>query len=230
MNKVLEVVPTEGKPSTPSEFGSLEFLIGDEEPEIDFQWSLIVRIYIGGVPTDHKFINLLYYNVFRAFQVNINALGLSAYLISLDILSPFNEVPLGGTILEIFEDTVLNVPKLDMVSSLPPALKPTALQISILHHPWIDLFPCPKLRDNLLRAGDALDSSAICNAVCEGNEDGVSGLIVWGDPWDPSGWEVTERFMRNWPWMLEGCDEVIEGTNYWRALRGLEKLSLDPVV
>lgn len=230
MNRAWKVVPAEGEPFTPSEFGSLELLIGDEEPEIDFQWPLVVQVYVDGVPTDHKFINLLYYNVFRAFQVNIDTLGLSAYLISLDILSPFNEVPLGGTVLEDFEDTVLTVPKLDLVSSLPPALKPTALQISILHHPWIDLFPCPKLRDNLLREGDALDSFAICRAVCEGDEGGTSGLIVWGDPWDTSGWEVTETFVQKWAWMLEGCDELIEGTNYWRALRGLEKLSLDPVV
>lgn len=230
MNRALKAVPAEGKPSTPSDVGSFELVLGNEEPEIDLQWPVIAQIYIGGVPTEHKFINLLYYNVFRAFQVNISSLGLSAYLLSLDILSPFNEVTLGGTVSKDFEDIVLNIPKLDLASNLPPALKPTALQISVLHHPWIDLFPCPKLRDNLLRAGDALDSWGICHDVCEGGDGGVGGLIVWGDPWDTSGWEVTELLARKWPWMLEGCDEVIEGTNYWRALRGLEKLSLDPVV
>ncbi|VUC28523.1 unnamed protein product [Clonostachys rosea] len=39
-----------------------------------------------------------------------------------------------------------------------------------------------------------------------------TGLIVWGDPWDPSNWEVTEAFLRNWGWLLEGCSEIIHST------------------
>lgn len=209
---------------TPSEVYSSEVVIRNEGQDIDLQWPVFVQVSIGGVSTDHEFINLIYYNVFRAFQVNIGSLGLTTYLLCLDIISPFNEISLGGTVSEDLEGAELTAPKPDLASNLPPALKPTALQMSVLHHPWIDLFPCPKLRDNLLCAGDSLDTWGICQDVCQGGGNGASGLIVWGDPWDTLGWEVTEPLARKWPWMLEGCDEVMEGTNYWRALRGLENL------
>ncbi|KAI7774405.1 hypothetical protein LA080_008799 [Diaporthe eres] len=47
-------------------------------------------------------------------------------------------------------------------------------------------------------------------------------LIVWKDPWDPSGWEVTEGFLRKWGFLLrgDGEDDVVRATNRWRALRG----------
>lgn len=222
-----KVVPAGG--NSPASIGALtsEFVIRNEEPEIDLQWSVVAQIFVGGVPRDHEFINLLYYNVFRAFQVNISSLGLTTYLVSLDILSPFNALSLGGTVTQELENAVLVPPPApDLILNLPPSLQPTELQISVLHHPWIDLFPCPKLRDNLLRKGDDLDGLAICHAVCEGVEHENTGLIVWGDPWDTSGWEITEGLAKKWPWMLDGCDEVINGTNYWRSLRGLANLDL----
>lgn len=49
-------------------------------------------------------------------------------------------------------------------------------------------------------------------------------LIVWGEPWDPRGWEATVPFLRKWGWLLEGCTELLEGTNYWRTRRGERKL------
>jgi hypothetical protein len=41
------------------------------------------------------------------------------------------------------------------------------------------------------------------------------------------GWEVTEGFLRKWGFLLEGCDELIESTNRWRALRGEERLIIE---
>lgn len=224
----MKVVPTGVNSSTSAGVLTSELAIRNEESHPDlFRQPVIVQVFAEGVPTDHEFINLLYYNVFRAFQVNIGSLGLTIYLLSLDILSPFNSTTLGGTVSEDLEDYALALaPAPDLISNLPPSLRPTALQVSILHHPWIDLFPCPKLRDNLLRKGDALDGLAICHDVCKGGENENTGLIVWGDPWDTSGWEITESLAKKWPWMIEGCDEVIEGTNYWRALRGLANLDL----
>lgn len=221
-------IPTEGDSSTSIGNLTSELVVENEESYLDlFRHPVVVEVFVGGVPTDHEFINLLYYNVFRAFQVNIGSLGLTVYLLSLDILSPFNTTALGGSVSENLEDfALIPTPAPDLISSLPLSLRPTELQISVLHHPWIDLFPCPKLRDNLLRKGDALDGLAICHDVCKGGENENTGLIVWGDPWDVSGWEITEALAKKWPWMIEGCDEVIEGTNYWRALRGLENLDL----
>ncbi|CAD6445934.1 e53fe445-2a3b-439e-ab96-2687b9f0a5ed-CDS [Sclerotinia trifoliorum] len=44
-------------------------------------------------------------------------------------------------------------------------------------------------------------------------------LITWGDPWRVESWEVTPGFIRKWGWSLEGCDDLIQSSNRWRALR-----------
>ncbi|EIT73587.1 hypothetical protein AO1008_11858 [Aspergillus oryzae 100-8] len=41
--------------------------------------------------------------------------------------------------------------------SIAPGLRPTTLQRGIPHHPWLDIFPFPRMWDNLIRAGDQLD-------------------------------------------------------------------------
>lgn len=194
------------------------------------RWEPVPDFQDCGVPNDHEFIDLIYYNVFRAFEVNTGSLGLTTKLLQLDILSPFNTVSLGGTILENLEDAMAIAPIPNPTPNLPPALQPTQLQLTILHHPYIDLFPSPKLRDNLLRVYGLFDEVELCfdiMGVCGGNPSVFgSGLIIWGDPWDISGWEVAEHFVVKWRWMFEGCDDVIQATNYWRAMRGLGNLNL----
>lgn len=58
----------------------------------------------------------------------------------------------------------------------------------------------------------------------EGNDGDEARLIVWKDPWDPSGWEVTEGFLKKWGFLLRGGvgdeDDMVRATNRWRALRG----------
>ncbi|KAL2834112.1 hypothetical protein BJY01DRAFT_84897 [Aspergillus pseudoustus] len=49
-----------------------------------------------------------------------------------------------------------------------------------------------------------------------------SGLIIWGEPYRVESWEATPGFLRKWMWALEGCEELIQATNRWRAVRGEE--------
>ncbi|KAH6983545.1 hypothetical protein BKA56DRAFT_631816 [Ilyonectria sp. MPI-CAGE-AT-0026] len=107
-------------------------------------------------------------------------------------------------------------------NSLPLSLRPTHLQLTISHHPWIDILPFPEIRDNLLRH----DENSYCKKeLCrdlrgfQAVADGCGGIIAWGDPWDSRGWEVTEAFASKWPWVVKGCHKLLESTNYWRAVR-----------
>ncbi|KAI0145349.1 hypothetical protein GGR57DRAFT_517239 [Xylariaceae sp. FL1272] len=112
----------------------------------------------------------------------------------------------------------------------PASLKPTELQLQLHHHPWIDLLPLPQLRDNILSAcryPDTFDEDALCWDMAEMNMDVSSDkpcLVVWGQPWDPKGWEVTVPFLRKWGFLLVNCHDLFDSTNYWRAKRGLRKL------
>ncbi|KAM0138006.1 hypothetical protein ACHAP3_003781 [Botrytis cinerea] len=170
------------------------------------------------VPTDSYLLTLLHFNIIRALSINVEILKLPVDRMDDDILSPFNtssstQYPQG----------------LPDLSNLPPALKPTSLQIEIKHHPEIDVFPFPRCRDLILSAlsrGDEWNDIEFCRDIMYGLEGGGgrTGFIVWGDPWVPASWEVEETFAKKWKWLLEGCEELFISTNNWRVGRGEEKL------
>ncbi|KAK9241846.1 hypothetical protein V1506DRAFT_556354 [Lipomyces tetrasporus] len=140
---------------------------------------------------------------------NFFTLGLTMECMHDEAVSPFS---------------TMNPGRLD--PSVPQSLRPTVLQLIIPHHPWLDMFPIPTRRDNLVRAGDLFDDEQLCIDIMKycGASPERTGLIVWGDPWDPYGWEVTEAFVKNWGWVIKGCHEIFKSTNYWRAQRVEEPL------
>jgi hypothetical protein len=54
-----------------------------------------------------------------------------------------------------------------------------------------------------------------------------NGLLLWGEPWSETGWEVTEGFAKKWAFLLQGCDTYIEATNKYRAARGEDPLVVE---
>ncbi|KAL1966186.1 hypothetical protein VTN77DRAFT_4738 [Rasamsonia byssochlamydoides] len=166
-----------------------------------------------GSPRSDLLISLTQFNLWRAMFANILSLGLTVELLKEDIVSPFNT--LGPWTPE---------------TALPPSLRPTALQKQIHHHPWIDPFPIPSVRDVLLQMQDQYDDMELCGDLFGhlGAQTGQPGLILWGESWDPYGFEVTEQFARKWGWMFTRCTEIFQSTNYWRAKRGEEPLFIMP--
>lgn len=173
--------------------------------------TLARRDYMLGSPRVDQLLTLIQFNVFRALVYNTFTIGFTMEWLDESAVSPWSLSAFAG-----------------INPSCPASLRPTMLQRKISHHPWIDLFPIPKMRDNLLLAGDSYDETALCNDLIDfwdvPNE--KTGLIVWNEPWDPSGWEVSTAFVAKWGWVIEGCDELAESTNYWRAKRGEKALAL----
>jgi hypothetical protein len=170
------------------------------------------RDYALGSPRADHLLTLIQFNVFRALLSNTNTLGFTLEWLHEDAISPF---------------TTTNPERLD--TSCPQSLRPTSLQRTIPHHPWLDLFPIPTMRDNILRAGDSFDDTELCMDLVEfwSSPGERSGLVVWGDPWDPRNWEVSEEFLRKWAWIIRGCQELFQSTNSWRMKRGEKKLFSD---
>ncbi|KAK5264427.1 hypothetical protein LTR99_010153 [Exophiala xenobiotica] len=170
------------------------------------QFAAFYHSYISGNPSaDHR-LSLTRMNVYRAFVYNMLLIGITWEWMADDSISPI---------------CVTGPPRL--VRSLPVTLLPTSLQQTQTHHTWIDLFPLPAMRDNLIQAGNDWDDEELCTDIMgywDGNAGGGSGLIVWGDPSDPSNWEVTDGFLRKWSWTLRGCYELLQSTNHWRTKRG----------
>ncbi|RAH53003.1 hypothetical protein BO85DRAFT_492403 [Aspergillus piperis CBS 112811] len=165
--------------------------------------------YLGGSPQTDMLLNLSRMNVLRAAYQNAIVLGMPAEWLCLD-----------DTISIFSAHGPHIIPNGQM--SIPPSLRPTALQRATPHHPWLDVFPFPSMRDNLIRAGDDLDDDELCHDLTAfwDTRSSNATLLVWGTPWDPQNWEVTEDFAKKWGAFLRGCPEILRSTNSWRARRG----------
>ncbi|KAL1799859.1 hypothetical protein ACET3X_000201 [Alternaria dauci] len=167
--------------------------------------------YMQGTPALSHLPLLLKYNVASGLARNAGLLGVTAQYYDWYGISPLNKQgPLLGS---------------EAAAGWPACLQPTQLQRSIKHHPWLDLFPWPKVRDNMLLAfqwTEPIDyEDELCIDVCEYNHlDRKPILIVWGPPEDYRSWEIDPGFLEKWGWLLSGCPEVYEATNYWRGTRG----------
>lgn len=130
--------------------------------------------------------------------------------------------------------------KQSLPPTMPPTLEPTALQRRIKHPAWIDAVPLPQLRHNIIEAyvADTFDFEPLCADLfsmprdlrgCGAPADPGEhrGVMVWADPWEISGWEISEAFAREWGCMLKGCGEFVEATNSWRRKRGEKELVIE---
>lgn len=170
--------------------------------------------YMLGSPTSEHLLVLTKVNVFRAFGHNMKLLGWNQDDMDDDAISPFS-IPSAAD--------ASTVPE---YGDMPVSLRPTRLQRMVPHHPWLDFFPLPKMRDNMIQAGDDWDDEALCHDIMgfwAHGSTATPGLIVWGEPWDIQNWELTEAFLKKWQWIVRGCPEIMNSTNAWRAQRG-EKL------
>lgn len=167
--------------------------------------AIIQKHFLMGSPRVDLLLTLVQFNVFRALISNTQSLGWD-----------FEWLECG----EPSSPWVMECQ--DVPYACPLSLRPTSIQRKIDHHPWIDLWPIPKMRDNLLLAAGLYDEDELCNALVEFKDvpNEQSGLVVWGEPWDPASWEVSETFAQNWAWTIQGCTELMGSTNRWRSQRG----------
>lgn len=171
-----------------------------------------------GSPHTDMLLGLTRLNILRALNTNIDVLGYNgADLLDDDAQSPFS---MAGPLAADSESRE---------TLLPPALRPTHIQRTVPHHPWLDLFPIPRMRDIMILAGDSYDDERLCHDMLGDrfsrlDLEGKAGLIVWKDPWDPTGWEVTPTYMNFWGWTVHGCWDLFISTNVWRAKRGEKAL------
>ena len=175
------------------------------------------RYYAADPCLDHL-LTLTKFNVLRAVLGNLTALGLSIQEIDDGdaALSPFNttKIPISRHRDHHCEKSIL-----------PASLQPTTTQRSVPHHPWLDCFPYSRMRDNLMNALAGVDDCELCTDIMD-PANGDVGLMVWGDPWLPQSWEVSEWFVQKWSWVIEGCSDILVHSNYWRDRRGLERFEI----
>lgn len=165
---------------------------------------------------DHL-ITLLQFNALRAMAVNRT-------LISGILVTP----------LDCDEEVIHVIPYPTKPELLPSTLLPTTLQQTVPHGDWIDMFPYPEGRDRLIRAAGTFDEDELWADCIGGLYEGFPddeierrGIIAWSPPWDITGWEMSEGFLRKWGWLFKGLPGWLEATNRWRMERGEEPFGHD---
>ena len=169
---------------------------------------IVAEVAANKVQSPELLLPVAQFNIMRAIFENAASMGLTVDILSEDIASYFN---IAGPV----------------TLHLPPSLEPSDTQKSIVHHPWIDLIPIASLRDALLLQADKYDEDQICGdfyGICGPSPE--VGILVWGESWDPSAYEVSERVLNKWVGLFKGCPEIVRSTNYWRRKRGEKPLRL----
>ena len=116
---------------------------------------------------------------------------------------------------------------LPWTASLPANLQPTSTQLSVPHHPALDILPWPRVRDRLIKLYALPEEvwprhrqdGEPCSLVRFVYDMEDSGVRLWGeDPTSESGWEVEQDFVDSWWWALDWG--VIKNANRRRRQRG----------
>lgn len=124
--------------------------------------------------------------------------------------------------------------------TLKPDLRPSSEQITVKHHPYIDILPFPMLRKNLITHQEEIDED-------EFFQDVLTGLVCWGSagigrrdrevstgyastgtPWDVRSWEARVWFLEKY-WTLLGGEEgeLVRQSEWWRSIRGDDTLNME---
>ncbi|KAL0092962.1 hypothetical protein J3Q64DRAFT_1654658 [Phycomyces blakesleeanus] len=103
------------------------------------------------------------------------------------------------------------------MKSIPFAIQPTLLQLTVPHDPRIDLIPTPHMRDRMILFQHQfdLDDCFRCllgSSVFHGNDPAVAG-----------NWELPQEFFEKF-WFLTIDYDLRRTTNRWRRLQGLQDL------
>lgn len=153
------------------------------------------------VPSDHGFITLQFNNIFNASILNGIILSFdSLNMIDEDAISPFNDK------------------QIIISPNLPKDLEPTPLQLTVPHHPYIDIVPFAGFREKVLRFLDLIDEDDLCHMM-------YTDWGVWGNrPWDKTSWEVGQKFSEKYWFLMD--EDMIRASNFWRSQKGLKPLKI----
>ena len=125
-------------------------------------------------------------------------------------------------------------------TTLKPDMRPVSEQITIDHHPHIDILPFPTLRKNLIIHQEEFDHDGFFHDVQTGllcwggagigrrDRQNCTGLPSTGTPWDVRSWEAKEWFLKKYWTFLGGEDgELVRQSEWWRNMRGDDPLHIE---
>lgn len=84
---------------------------------------------------------------------------------------------------------------------VPLSLHPTDLQQSMIHHLWIDRFPFPRFRDDMIQLSGVIDEEEFIADLFELES---FEIVAGGAGWDPGAWRLKAGtvFTERWGWLF----------------------------
>ncbi|KAL7322146.1 hypothetical protein PS15p_211813 [Mucor circinelloides] len=104
------------------------------------------------------------------------------------------------------------------MQSIPFAIQPTLLQLTIPHDPRIDLIPTPHMRDRMILYRDQFDLDDCFRSLLSGS------VFHGGDPAVAGNWQLPEEFFKKY-WFLTIDYNLRRYTNEWRKKQGLKEIN-----
>jgi hypothetical protein len=99
------------------------------------------------------------------------------------------------------EEGSIDAPSPTAYLSLPEALKPTPLQLAMAHRRWIDRFPFPRMRDNMILLAALIDLDEFVRDLF-----GMASLLprpeVQRLTWEPTHWIIGPEFAAKWGYLF----------------------------
>lgn len=84
-------------------------------------------------------------------------------------------------------------------TAVPDVLQPTPLQLATPHYSWIDRFPFPRMRDNLILLSHRLDLEDFFTDLFRMES---FTLRKNADVWDVTAWEMCDEFREKWGYLF----------------------------
>lgn len=105
-------------------------------------------------------------------------------------------------------------------------MRPTLGQLTIPHHPYLDIIPWPSFRARAIVASSTdpplIDKNELCldllsdGIYCCSNRGVSLHSRGEGTPWDSRSWEAKPWFLQKWSFLVEGSDIQIT-SSWWRS-------------
>ena len=153
-------------------------------------------------------------------------------------LSPFFQSRAESADDEVKSNTICTAQTI--FKTLKPDLRPNSEQITVEHHPYIDILPFPTLRKNLIIQQEEIDGDeffhdVLTGLVCWGgagigrrDREASTGYASTGTPWDVRSWEARAWFLTKYWALLGGEDgELVRQSEWWRSMRGDDTLNME---
>ena len=105
-----------------------------------------------------------------------------------------------GAMLGLKCSTVVPAKSRPAGSEIPESLQPTLIQLTTVHAIWIDRFPFPIMRDNMITLAGLIDEEEFLRDLFSMD----SFTIKPGKAgWDPSAWIINPSFKGKWGFLFQ---------------------------